>query len=157
MAGTLYRTYTLTPKVYRCPTDSSTVMTRPDLPRSRSYSISTFLAGDNAGIDPRVKLKDSDLSRPENVLVFMEEHEDSFFKAAFTIVPREQLTLASATEASTPSDRHYQGCHLSFADGHIEFWMWYNPKGGATKTRLSSSAHRELSDQKRLQSCIPLP
>jgi prepilin-type processing-associated H-X9-DG protein len=157
-AGTLFP-YTRAPEIYRCPQDSSTVMTRPDMARSRSYSISTFLAGDNAGIDPRVKLKESELinPRPDNVLVFMEEHEDSFFKASFVILPKDRLTLASATESSTPSDRHYQGCHLSFADGHVEFWRWYHPKNGNTTTRLSGTTSRELSDQRRLQSCVPLP
>jgi prepilin-type processing-associated H-X9-DG protein len=27
-----------------------------------------------------------------------------------------------------PSDRHFQGANLSFADGHVEHWKWRTPK-----------------------------
>lgn len=156
-SGTLFEYTMRNARVYRCPMDGSTVMNRSDLPRSRSYSISTYLGGDKAGIDPQVKVKYDQLvsPRPANVLVFMEEHEESFFRASF-VIPTDRATLASVFETSTPSDRHYQGCHLSFADGHVEFWKWYNTRSGTGTARLSAAKATEL-DNKRLQSCIPSP
>lgn len=152
--GTLY-SHTGNPAIYRCPMDDSTVTGHPDVPRNRSYSMNAYLGGDNAGSDSRVKLRYSELIHPDNVFVFIEEHQSSIWGTSFMVLPPSDLTASSTSSwVSTPSDRHYQGCNLSFADDHVEYWRWYAPKGTKSDNQLSSTA-RELRDVRRLQSCIP--
>ena len=151
--GTLYP-YVGSPDVYRCPLDSSTVMDHPDIPRNRSYSISAYLGGDED--NPRVKFKENELinPRPANTFVFIEEHESSIWAANFMVLPPVGHPLAHGLSwVSTPSDRHYQGSNLSFADGHIEYWRWVTPKK-AGDYKLASTG-REIRDIRRLQACVP--
>ena len=158
-AGTLFA-YVKNPQSYRCPTDTSTVYNK-DILRTRSYSISSHLAGDDAGFDPAVKTKFDELlnPRPENVFVFIEEHESSLWNSGFVTLPKGGVILANLPFASTPADRHNRGSHLSFADGHVEYWKWYAPKTDQPKSGPSLSAHsiKSLNDYKRLQSVVPLP
>jgi prepilin-type processing-associated H-X9-DG protein len=156
--GTLFP-YLRTVGVYRCPLDDSTVMNQPRVNRNRSYSISAYLAGDNVGLDPRVKLKYDQLiePRPDSVFVFIEEHPNSIWTPGFTVLAKDKFTIASANLGSTPSDRHYQGCHISFADGHVEFWKWYAEKSGTPSFRLSTAPAREMNDVRRLQQVMPKP
>jgi prepilin-type N-terminal cleavage/methylation domain-containing protein/prepilin-type processing-associated H-X9-DG protein len=157
VAGKLFPYTDKTVSVYHCPSDRSAVVGRKDLLRTRSYSISAYLAGDEEGIDPRVKSKESELiSSPDRVFVFIEEHESSAWLGSFHIMPREKLTLAAASWSSTPSDRHNQGCNLTFSDGHVEYWKWYWPKKVDLQSKLTSNGH-ELRDLRRLQECVPKP
>ena len=148
--GTLYD-YVRQPEVYRCPMDSST--TRYGTPRIRSYSMSSYLGGDDEDMDPRVKMRVSDIVNPgpERVFVFIEEHEDSVWTSGFVVLPRENTSLYS-----TPSDRHLQGCNLTFADGHLEYWEWAAPKKPSSKPPLATNG-RELRDLRRLQEAVPKP
>lgn len=143
------------PDVYRCPLDNST--TRFGTVRSRSYSINSFLGGDDDDLDPRVKMKTSELVNPppEQVFVFIEEHEDSIWGGGFLVFPRERSSNGG-NWSSTPSDRHMQGCNLTFADGHLEYWKWHAPKKPATGNQLISNP-KDLMDLRRLQESLPKP
>jgi prepilin-type processing-associated H-X9-DG protein len=156
--GTLFPYTDRTVSVYHCPADRSTVVGHKDLPRTRSYAMSAYLAGDEEGIDPRVKSKEAELINPtsDKIFVFIEEHENSAWLGSFHILPREKFTLASGSWSSTPSDRHNQGCNLTFADGHAEYWKWYWPKKVALQTKLTANGH-ELRDLWRLQESVPRP
>lgn len=150
--GTLFQ-YVRSVDIYRCPMDSSTVYKHPDVPRTRSYAMSAYLGGDEG--DKRVKYRESELRNPANTFVFIEEHESSLWAANFMVLPRERLLISdSANWVSTPSDRHYQGCNLTFADGHAEYWRWYSPKEANMHHKLTSRG-RELRDIRRLQACVP--
>jgi prepilin-type processing-associated H-X9-DG protein/prepilin-type N-terminal cleavage/methylation domain-containing protein len=157
--GTLFAYAGKSVPTYRCPADRSTVVGRPDVFRTRSYSISEFMSGDDEG-DPRVKSKDSELFNPspERIFVLIEEHEDSSWLGDFWILPPEKLMLASSSAnwTSTPSDRHNQGCNLTFADGHVEYWKWFWPKSVGVDTKLTANGH-ELRDLQRLQAVVPKP
>jgi prepilin-type processing-associated H-X9-DG protein len=157
MRGTLFP-YTKSISVYHCPADRSTVIGHKDFLRTRSYSMSAFLNGDGVGSDPRVKVKESELVDPgfDRIFVFIEEHEASAWLGGFRVMPRQKFSIASGTWASTPSDRHIQGCNVSFADGHIRYWKWYWPKKANLQSKLTSNGH-ELRDLKRLQEAIPKP
>jgi prepilin-type processing-associated H-X9-DG protein len=151
--GTLFP-YISTPRLYRCPMDRSRVVAHRDIPRTRSYSMNSFLAGDNEDKDSRVKMRMSSLDRPNRIFVFIEEHESSAWVNGFQVAPKDSGGLGGATWTSTPSDRHEQGCNLSFADGHIEYWKWYAGKSDNLENHLTSTT-RELYDLRRLQSAIP--
>jgi len=150
--GTLFA-FTTTPRLYRCPMDRSRVIGHRDL-RTRSYSMDSFLAGDNEGKDSRVKMRLPDLDRPDKIFVFIEEHESSVWADGFQVLPQEGGGLSAGTWSSTPVDRHEQGCSLTFADGHIEYWKWYAGKSGNLENHLTSSS-RELYDLRRLQRALP--
>ncbi len=157
MRGTLFP-YTKSVSVYRCPADRSTVVGHKDILRTRSYSMSAFLNGDTVGLDPRVKVRDAELvdQGPARIFVFIEEHEASAWLGGFRVMPRQKFSIASGTWTSTPSDRHNQGCNLSFADGHIRYWKWYWPKKANLDSKLTSNKH-ELRDLRQLQEAIPTP
>ncbi len=156
--GTLFPHTEKSVAIYHCPADRSKVIGHPDILRSRSYSMSTFLNGDDEGIDPRVKVKDSELVSPgpDRTFVFIEEHEASAWLGSFRILPREKFTIASGTWTSTPSDRHNQGCNITFADTHVEYWKWFWPKKANLQSKLTSNGH-ELRDLRRLQEVVPKP
>jgi prepilin-type processing-associated H-X9-DG protein len=146
-------------QVYRCPMDDSTVVNHPEIRRTRSYSMNALLGGDNPDENPRVKMRFADWVSPgkESTFVFIEEHKDSIWTPGFVVLPRENpLSISSfnLNWVSTPSDRHNQGCNLSFADGHVEYWRWYSPKDRASTTKMASSS-REMSDIRRLQNAVP--
>lgn len=155
-AGSIFP-YTLDPQLYRCPMDGSSVPRNKDLARSRSYSMNVYLAGDNAGQDPRVKLKYNELISPksDDVFVFIEEHESSIWIGGFVVNPGDN-PVYKGKWISTPADRHYQGANLTFADGHVEFWKWFTPKT-TNLFNFASTSSRELTDLLRLQNSLPKP
>jgi prepilin-type N-terminal cleavage/methylation domain-containing protein/prepilin-type processing-associated H-X9-DG protein len=155
--GTLYP-FSKSPRIYRCPMDNSRVIGHHDILRTRSYSMDTFLGGDDEGKDPRVKTRLADVERQgaDKIFVFIEEHESSSWADGFQVLPREGTTLSGGTWSSTPSDRHEQGCNLTFADGHVDYWKWYAPKKGNLDNRLTAST-REIYDLQRLQRAVPKP
>lgn len=146
--------------LFHCPSDRSTVVGRAEVLRNRSYSMSGYLNGDDAALDPRVKMKESDLNNPspDRIFVFIEEHEDSPWLGAFWVLPKDKLSVASSVNwTSIPSDRHNQGCNLTFADGHVEYCKWFWPKKASDGTHLSAANAQELRDLRRLQESIPKP
>ncbi len=159
--GTLFQHVPST-AAFHCPMDTSTVVGHPDVPRTRSYSMNAYLGGD-ADLKPGPKFKFSEISRPDSVFVFIEEHESSRWLSSFLVpAPRKSAAEISAASSavwySTPSDRHAQGCNISFADGHFEYWRWLAPKDPTDPGMHATSAPSvvpQLRDFMRLQSCLP--
>lgn len=153
--GSLYP-YVKSTMVYRCPMDSST--TKSGTPRTRSYSLNAYLGGDDEDLEPRVKMKLGELVNPgpDRVFVFIEEHEESVWGGGFVVLPREQFSLNAGAWNSTPSDRHMQGCNLTFADNHLEYWRWLAPKK-ANMNNILITSPKDLRDLRRLQESIPKP
>ena len=120
--------------------------------------MSAYMNGDGAGIDPRVKTLYSEFRNPspDKVFVFVEEHEASIWAGAFAVTPRDKISLLSGSWTSTPADRHNQGCNLSFADGHVEYWKWHWPKSADLNNQQTANNH-ELRDLRRLQDAVPRP
>jgi prepilin-type N-terminal cleavage/methylation domain-containing protein/prepilin-type processing-associated H-X9-DG protein len=153
--GTLFP-YVKSVAPYRCAMDESRVESRPELKRVRSYAMNAYLGGDDA-MNPALNF--AELRRPTSTFVFIEEHENSRWESSFVVVPAVKPGLASGTQlpswVSTPSDRHDQGCNISFADGRIEYWRWDAPKG-QRDTMMSSGAggRRDARDLSRLQSNV---
>ena len=159
-AGTLFP-YVRSTAVYRCPADPSFVV-NTKISRSRSYSISRYMNGDGAGLEPKIKrtLPAIISPGPASVFVFIEEHEDSLWAGSFDVAPRGGFTLSSTTGwNSTPSSRHNQGLNLTFADGHYEYWRWLLPKSPGLQASLATlRVNRRTSLEKdllRLQKSIP--
>ena len=141
---------------FRCAMDDSRVEREPSVLRTRSYSMNAYLGGDptvNAAINF------NDLKRPSSTFVFIEEHERSRWDSSFVVVPAIKPGgngSSLASWLSTPADRHEQGCNLTFADGHIEYWRWYSPKLDHDTKMASSTGgkHRDARDLNRLQAVV---
>ena len=153
--GTLFP-YVKSATPYRCAMDDSRVDSNPEIRRVRSYAMNAFLGGDEA-MNPALKY--SELRRPSKTFVFIEEHENSRWESSFVVVPAVRPGFAPVTTlsswVSTPSDRHDQGCNISFADGHIRYMKWYSPKV-ERDSMLSSAGHRtrDSRDLLRLQELV---
>ncbi|HRI15821.1 MAG TPA: type II secretion system protein [Verrucomicrobiota bacterium] len=163
-AGVIYRSVG-SASVYCCPADKSTVDKRPGQPRTRSYSLNLWLNSSYTanGSDwvpqsyPWMQLKLGTMNRPppSGVFGFIDEHQRSIDAGLFILEQPGWVFRDPSTDEwpSLPSDRHRQGCNLSFLDGHVEHWRWRAPKvflgfGGG------SAVGGDLADLRRLQECV---
>jgi prepilin-type N-terminal cleavage/methylation domain-containing protein/prepilin-type processing-associated H-X9-DG protein len=125
--GVLYH-YTRAASLYHCPADRSTVRERPDLVRTRSYSMSLWLNVDivtygnaeMANTDPYNKHKLSQITHQSLIWVFIDEHPLSIDDGVF-LIPRGNNPGAWS---SYRGDLHDNGANLSFVDGHTEHYRW---------------------------------
>jgi len=121
--------------IYRCPADKSTVRDQGRQPRTRSYSMSMYMNFRPDPEDPEHSLCWHTLGQiqrpgPARAAVFIDENEKSIQQSAFGINARNYLTLFDSplwTWISFPATRHHNAGALSFADGHVELWRWFEP------------------------------
>ena len=120
--------------VYKCPADLSAnghIKNYKGTPRIRSISMSQvfdfggWLPGGTKIGTYKLYAKESDIVRPSNTFVFVDEHPDSINDAAFAV----QMVKASDTATSAhiidmPASTHNGACGFSFADGHSEIHRW---------------------------------
>ena len=116
--------YNRSTKIYKCPSDRSTVLDKGAIPRSRSVSMSEYM---NDIVDPTDKTCWHRLSAivapsPSAAFVFIDEHENSIENARFYAPQTTEWTWIDF-----PSVRHAGTCPLTFADGHAELWRWVSP------------------------------
>ncbi len=147
--------------IYRCPADQSTIETpggaKLDQPRLRSYNLSQSIngisyAGQISQYIPHYgKSTEIKNPTPTGLLAFIEVHEDEIVDTEFGI-PVEPDWWNQGYWWDIPANRHNQGCNLSFADGHAEYWKWKVPKR-ITVPRGSEQrvAANEWDDYNRLQ------
>jgi len=152
--GLLFR-YVNAPQSYRCPADKKQVEIQGRrVDRIFNYGMSWYLNGawNNDLIHyegGRPVVKDSQLKRPARVLVLIDEQELVNVNGQFA------YWATDPEWASYPADRHSQGCNLSFADGHVEFWRWRWPKGLKDYGQPVEN-DTDLQDLRHLQKTIPL-
>jgi prepilin-type N-terminal cleavage/methylation domain-containing protein/prepilin-type processing-associated H-X9-DG protein len=123
MSGLLYQ-YNTSVKIYACPTDINKNIGGTVVNPVRSYSINGQMNGmhtlnDAFGYPANVKSSAIRHPVPVNANVFVDEGisiDDGFFE--------QRVDPASWIWDNIPATRHGNGCTLSFADGHIEFWSW---------------------------------
>jgi prepilin-type N-terminal cleavage/methylation domain-containing protein/prepilin-type processing-associated H-X9-DG protein len=139
--GVMYD-YTGSVDLYRCPADKSTVGLSSSVPKTRGYSSSWWLNGSwygsaDTSTCPEDKVKVSQLTAKtqqaqltwsplSQIFVFIEENEQSIDDG--TLVVASDYYYPSNVWWDLPSDRHSQGCNLSFVDGHAERKRWKSPK-----------------------------
>lgn len=136
---------------YRCPADRGVQIGNQTYANVRSYSMNAFMgsrkrysaaqfipatAKDSAEV-PYYE-KDSDLSRPSELWVLMDEDERTISDGFFTFDPEGKQYMDHLPANS--SHRHNYGFALSFADGHSEIWRFTDPKA-----QLLSSAGLQAS------------
>ena len=115
--------YNRSTAIYRCPADRSTVTRFKNLPRTRSYAMSTGLAHLNPAKIPNPIYRLSGIvdPGPSRASVFLDEDVWSIQNGAIGIEPR---STRQAVFWNLPGSRHNRGCSLSFSDGHAEAWRW---------------------------------
>ncbi len=169
--GTLYQ-YVGGVGVFRCPGDRSTVKKPTAPPRLRSYSLNGWLNGDGTqagfdgekcGLDPYIKCKYGQLLNPVEIFAFIDEHEQCIDSGLMVVDHPLRDTDHSNYNNwwDLPSDRHQQGCTISFADGHVVSWHWKFPK--KFRSHLQPAAfgpqdphENDLKDLRQLEAWIPL-
>ena len=142
--------YTRSTQIYRCSADRSKVNRNKNLPRTRSFSLSTHMNGeiDDGSVSAHIKVKYSQISNPVKILVFLDENEKSIDDGVFHLHPPPDPAWWDL-----PADRHNRGCSLSFADGHAGRIRWLAPKVFRGQGAVANKG--DLTDLKRLQEGIP--
>ena len=118
--GVLFK-YNDSVKIYKCPSDTSTVRDQGKIPRSRSVAMNMHMNHIPLPSDRTSWHKYSEIvdPSPSEAFVFIDEHEGSIDNARFTVTQRNEWRWIDF-----PATRHDNGCVLSFADGHSELWKW---------------------------------
>jgi prepilin-type N-terminal cleavage/methylation domain-containing protein/prepilin-type processing-associated H-X9-DG protein len=126
-------------KVYRCPSDRSTVRSQPALPRTRSYSIQSWLNVDAVSGTAMDEINNEPLNLrkytriidapPGLAWVFIDEHELSIDDGIFGIgnasyAPGAHSSPNDEFWVAFRGDQHNNGANLSFADGHADHHRW---------------------------------
>lgn len=132
--------YVKSAAVYRCPADLSTApfgTTR--LPRVRSMSMNAFmnyLFSADIGQDEYVIFrKFTEIVRPANMWVLIDEREDSINDGLFQI--NVKLRDGSAKIVDYPAAYHGNAAGVLFADGHAEIKKWRDPRTAPALARNS--------------------
>lgn len=142
---------------YRCPSDNRAV----DGQRAvRSYSLNCWMNGQSMGdpsglvsmarderqndglLDYRFYRKQSQLSKPSDLLVFIEESETTLTDSMFSAVKN---LMTARDLADHPSSRHRNSCPVGFADGHLGFLRLSVP--GKLRGLKTSQDLSKLQDQ----------
>ena len=136
ISGGLLFQYNASAAIYHCPADQSTVQTHTGTilnePRLRSYNMSQSVNGlvydgEIATEIPHYgKFAQIKNPIPTELIVFLDVHEDEIVDTEFGI-PVETDDWNQGNWWDVPGNRHNQGCNLSFADGHVEYWKWQVP------------------------------
>ena len=146
----LLASYIRNPGIFKCPADRYQNANTPS-PRVRSVSMNGALGDGGSG--PQVEgtnpgnrqyygaggtlnknaQKTSDIRRPVDVFVMLDEEPDSINDATFMLNPG--YSPNGETWRDLPASYHGNGCCFSFADGHAEIHHWLE-KSGANKTTI---------------------
>lgn len=149
-------------RVYRCPTDQSSVDNQPQLPRTRSYTLNGALNGNDPNSHPavvamfRTTYSRIDRPSPTQVWAFLDGSEGTIVGGPFWTWPVAQ-TDQNRNWLSQPLDRHNRGANLSFADGHVLFKQWRWPKRLGPDQNTPAANALDLEDLRWLQTGLPEP
>ena len=138
--------------IYKCPADKTHIL-GSQLPRLRSYSMSTVMNWFNSGASPTPGMqsqatfwKSSQLASagPSKLSVFWDEKavdETDTGASSQNSIDNGALGIYQEKDGygywNVPGIQHNYGCVMSFADGHAENWKWKNPSI-QTATRWSA-------------------
>ncbi len=138
--------------IYRCPTDKGVTIGGQTVPEVRSYSMNSFMGARDAQagvIPPSAEnfvpfySKDSDLRRPSELWVLLDEDERSINDGFFVTDPTGGMWYD--LPAISPH-RHNYSFTIDFADGHSEVWRHSDPRTfQVTGSRTEQSGNQDLA------------
>jgi prepilin-type N-terminal cleavage/methylation domain-containing protein/prepilin-type processing-associated H-X9-DG protein len=106
--------------MYKCPADTMTTIPGGKT-RTRSYSMQRWMGWNNATDIYQSHLKTTQIKRPTDIFVFLDEHPDSINDGFYACSGPGGETQAWA---DLPASFHGGACGFSFADGHTEIKKW---------------------------------
>lgn len=145
--GKLYA-YNQNPAIYRCPSDKGVLIEGKRVQAVRSYSMNAFMGARDKSVGPIPQsatrhvpffARDSDLPRPSELWVLVDEDERSINDGFFVTDPDARLWVDFP---SISGHRHGYTYALNFADGHSEVWRFNDgrtAKVSANKTEQSGN------------------
>jgi prepilin-type N-terminal cleavage/methylation domain-containing protein len=128
-AGKLYA-YNPSVTIYHCPADSGVTIDGQVVPTLRSYSMNCFMGARDPRLGPIPSTggdyvlfyaKDSDIPRPDQLWVIIEEDERSINDGFFITDPTGQIWMDFPAMSA---HRHNYSYVLDFADGHSSVWRY---------------------------------
>jgi prepilin-type N-terminal cleavage/methylation domain-containing protein/prepilin-type processing-associated H-X9-DG protein len=138
VAGLLYP-WVPDPRVYRCPND-------PVQQNQRSYSINTFCNGAGAFFNVPSVNNVARIRETSRTFVFIEEFDPRGYNMGSFL-----LFNSGDVWIDYPVSWHNRGACASFADGHVEYFRWADPR---TPTVTGLSVTPENPDLKLLQALV---
>ncbi len=148
--GKLYR-YNESVAIYHCPTDKGVVIDGNMVPTVRSYSMNCFMGYRDprlGSIPPTAQdyipffAKSSDIPRPAQMWVLLDEDERSIDDGFFRVDPTHRIWFDLPAMSA---HRHAYSYPLAFADGHSEVWRLTDPSTFAIcKTQTEQNGNLDL-------------
>lgn len=149
--GKLYH-YTQSVSIYHCPADPSHPFGNVQLPTVRSYSMNSFMGRRDPALpsipetaDSFIPFfsKESDIKRPSEIWVLLDEDERSINDGFFVTDPTAHLWIDFPADSER---RHEFSFGLNFADGHSEIWRHTDPRTPLVKmNRTEQSGNVDLA------------
>jgi hypothetical protein len=128
-AGKLFP-YNSSVAIYHCPADMGVTIGGQVVPTLRSYSMNCFMGARDPGLGriPSTAVgfvpfyaKDSDIPKPDQLWVLIEEDERSISDGFFISDPTGQIWMDFPAKSE---HRHNYSYVLDFADGHSTVWRY---------------------------------
>ena len=149
--GKLYH-YTQTVSIYHCPGDAAHPFGNIQIPTVRSYSMNSFMGPRDPALPPipetadgfvRFFSKESDLKRPSELWVLVDENERSINDGFFVTDPTAHMWIDFPADSE---QRHEFSFGLNFADGHSEIWRHNDARTALVKAnRTEQSGNVDLA------------
>ncbi len=146
--GKLYP-YNQSVGVYHCPADQGVPIGNGVLPNLRSYSMNCFMGGRDPDIAAYPNMaaanysyytKDSDIARPSQMWVMLDEDERSIDDGSFLTDPSGHVWFDIPAMSA---HRHNYSFTLVFADSHSEIWRFIDPSSFSLAQRTPGSQATE--------------
>ncbi len=150
--GRLYP-YNNSLEIYKCPADVAFKQGLKSIIRVRSFSMSGRMGEtDVTFVNPTApnfkKLSTITQPSPSQAFVFVDEHAKSIDDGYFAV----QATVPNAGFwQNGPASRHGNGGIVSMADGHAEFWKWYEPTTSKFKNGINETTKKGDRDLERFR------
>jgi len=146
--------YTRDTRVYHCPGDNGVQFDTKTVESVRSYSMNCFMGGRDPLLGPIPAsakdyvpyfVKDSELRRPSDLWVLIDEDERSIDDGFFVTDPTAKTWFDFP---ATSAHRHDFSFGLAMADGHADVWLNRDPRTHQLTRNETDQAHN--SDLERL-------
>ena len=146
--------YTRDTKVYHCPGDKGASFGPKTVELVRSYSMNCFMGGRDASLPPIPAsakdyipffAKDSELKRPSELWVLIDEDERSIDDGFFVTDPTGRIWFDFP---ATSMHRHDFSFGIAMADGHTDIWLNRDPRTRQLTSHETEQSHN--SDLERL-------
>jgi prepilin-type N-terminal cleavage/methylation domain-containing protein len=159
-AGKLYP-YNPNVAIYHCPADEGVTIGGQVVPTLRSYSMNCFMGARDPSLGPIPSMagdfvpfyaKDSDLPRPDQLWVLIEEDERSINDGFFITDPTGKIWMDFP---AISEHRHNYSHVLDFADGHSSVWRYNDPS--STQVSVNKTEQPGNTDLARLARATATP